>query len=56
VSPTSLKVPDPSATVIIKKEQEEEVPDDDSAAQVQRLTLSVAVIASAVGDRKVGRW
>eukprot|EP00986_Skeletonema_menzelii_P014275 scaffold9235_cov152-Skeletonema_menzelii.AAC.5 len=47
VSPTSLKVSDPLATVIIKKEQEEEVPEDDSAAHVQRLTLSVALIAAA---------
>jgi len=48
VSPNSLKVSAPSATVIIKKEQEEEVPDEeDSAASIQGVSLGVAIIAVA---------
>ncbi len=47
VSPSSLKVSAPSATVTIKKTQEEEVPDDDSAGPIQALSQGAAMIAVA---------
>jgi len=47
VSPNSLQVSAPSATVIIKKNQEEDVPDEDSAAPIQGFSLGAAIVAVA---------
>ena len=47
VSPTSLKVSAPEATVTIVKEQQEEVPDEDSAAPVMRVSMAVFAVAFA---------
>lgn len=47
VSPTSLTVSAPSATVTIVKEQQEDVPDEDSSSSIQGLSVGVAIIAGA---------
>jgi hypothetical protein len=47
LSPASLKVSAPSATVTIVKEQQEDVQDEDSSSSIQGLSVGVAIIAGA---------